>query len=139
MICYINLLVITLDNLSKFDVSCINQFQLVHSLSDIYEFTIRPINNYLDSKLFYINKSTNCLALNINSEAELVRNSLFGSHLIDVNIKDNAGGFDSTECRIYIIESCKQKIYLITDKVSEIIRGDLPIYIRYNLLINRVK
>jgi len=50
--------------------------------NQIYNFNIIPINNLLDSQLFYINKSTNCLAFNINSDT-------YAQEQISQTIRDN--------------------------------------------------
>lgn len=87
----------------------------------------------MDSKLFYINKSTNCLSLNINSETDFVRNSIPGFHLINIDIKDSSGGYDSATSRIYVIESCEQRVFVIIDRISQTIRDNVAVYTDYFL------
>jgi hypothetical protein len=120
--------VISLDNLSKFDVSCLYQFQFMYSLTNAYNFSIQPINNLVDKKLFFVNKSTNCLSLNINNEINLLNGSIPGVHLMKINVSDSLGGSDSMMCKIYLIESCHQRIFLTTAKDSQTVRDNLDSY-----------
>jgi hypothetical protein len=41
---------------------------LEYSLNNVYDTSIEHISNYKGKNLFYVNKTTNCLSLNINSE-----------------------------------------------------------------------
>ncbi len=107
--------------------------------NQIYNFNIIPINNLLDSQLFYINKSTNCLAFNINSDTYAQETSIPGYHLINITISDNLGGVDSALAKIYITNSCNQIIYLITDQISQTIRDNLQSYIKLIFFLNFLK
>ena len=120
--------VISLDSLSKFDISCLYQFQFTATLNNPYSFSIQAINNFIDTKLFHVNKSTNCLSLNINSEINLLNGSIPGVHLIQINVTDYLGGFDSMMFKIYLIESCHQRIFLTTAEDSQTVRDNLGSY-----------
>jgi len=89
----------------------------------------------LDSELFYINATTNCLAFNINSDTYAKELSIPGYHLINITISDNLGGADSALAKIYITNSCNQIIYLTTDQISQTIRDNLQLYIKLNFSI----
>lgn len=99
-----------------------------YSLNNVYDTSIEHISNYKGKNLFYVNKTTNCLSLNINSEINLINNSFTGFHLMKIIISDSMGGSDSMLCKIYLIESSSQKMFLTTAKDSQTVRENLQEY-----------
>ncbi len=120
-----------MDSFSAFSSVCLIKFQLTNRLSDksFYDYHLTPINNPLDTKIFFVNKSIDCLSL--KSAAGVNRNALLGLHAINVTVNDKFGRCQTNLAQIYVTQSCDQKSYVITSMDLHLIKTTINLYKHY--------
>ena len=116
--------VVSLDNFSPLEGLCINQFRFLSPPENrnSYDYEIFPINNHLDTKTFYMNKSIDCLSLKFvngfESGSFYTQNKNIyiksGLHLMNVTVFDKCQRTDSLLCYIYLTHSCNQRSFIYT-------------------------
>lgn len=123
--------VFSLDSFTEFSSICLNKFGLVNQLDDksFYDYGVTPINNPLDTKIFYVNKSIDCLS--IKSVAGINRNALLGLHMLNVTVTDKFGRCQTNVCNVYVTHSCDQKMYVITTADIHLLKLTINLYKHY--------
>ena len=97
---------------------CLYQFKFIYPLENknYYNYNLTPLNNYADSKTFYVNKTIDCLSVKLieGLEANKVNYFSMGLHAFNVTVNDNFKRTDTVTCSMYIIRSCNQLSYVVT-------------------------
>ena len=97
---------------------CLYQFKFIYPLENknFYNYEIVPLNNFGDTKTFYVNKTIDCLSVKLTEGLEKKRINYFGTglHAFNVTVNDYYKREDKITCSVYIIKSCNQLSYLIT-------------------------
>ena len=117
---------ISSDDFSPFITSCVHQFQIPKNSN--YDYQIATINNNLDTAIFAINQTNNCLS--IKQLAGINKNSILGLHQMNITIKDNSDNVRRTEmCNIYITQSCTEKVHIYSLNNLQNVTSDINYYI----------
>ena len=97
---------------------CLYQFKFIYPLANknFYNYDLTALNNYADSKTFYVNKTLDCLSVQLQEgfEANRVNFLSSGMHVFNVTVNDSFKRTDRATCSIYVIKSCNQLNYVMT-------------------------
>lgn len=118
------------DNLPLMDATCMFQFEFETKIQNknLYNYKIEPFEDQLDKSAFFVNKTTDCLALQISNG--LIQNNLKSKHTFEVVVSDNNNLSDSTICSIYFTKTCHQILYTLVGLNSQIVNKELYKYIK---------
>ena len=107
------------------DAICLIQLEFVYPLhaKNQLEYLMKiTANMLLDTNLFYINKTSNCLSFKISTNVD--PNKLAGFYLTSISVFDQKNRSDSIECSIYVTRSCNQKSFiLIKEDITVVMRN----------------
>ncbi len=110
---------ISTENFFPLNMLCLYQFKFIYPLENknYYNYEIVPLNNYGDTKTFYVNKTIDCLSVKLTEGLETNRVNYIstGLHVFNVTVNDNYKRADKLTCSIYVIKSCNQLSYVITN------------------------
>lgn len=95
-------------------MTCLLQYEIKNRNKYMieYDYSITFENKQADEKLFYVNKSIDCLSFKFSSQT-YSDTVLEGLHKLNVNIMDKSNLMDSIVCKIYITSTCEQKSFIL--------------------------